>query len=294
MFVHTVAHVGGHLEDGHRTSRAWRQAACNWSSAEAGRLVKAGAMLAQFPSAVVLAQAGELGVAQLHALSSVVANPRVKEHLADGEATLVGAAVSLDYPDYLTFLNTWVAAADPDGAHQSAERAHRNRHARIGILGNECFLDAAGGATQGVQSVRDRQRCGDRRLRHVDRGGLWSCAQGGARLGRCGRRPGAADNACSPVHCATRCCSPLTVAPGPRVRCRGAPAKRIMCCPGRRPGQPVLRTVASNAATTTGGRRGVIAPGATLEAIGTTTVPTAPRSVGVPSAHAPTWRSNSR
>ncbi|MGB8862281.1 MAG: DUF222 domain-containing protein, partial [Ilumatobacteraceae bacterium] len=151
MFVHTVASVGGHLEDGHRTPRAWGQASCNWSFAEAGRLVKAGAALARFPSAVVSAESGELGVAQLHALSSVVANPRVQEHLAEGEARLVGEAVALDYADYLTFLNTWVAAADPDGAHQSAERAHNNRRARIGVVGNECFLDAAGGATHGVQ-----------------------------------------------------------------------------------------------------------------------------------------------
>ena len=150
-FLHSVASVGGHLVDGHRTPRAFGQAACNWSVAEAGRLVRAGATLDRFPSAAALAEAGELGVAQLHALSSVVANPRVQEHLAESEARLVGEAVALDYADYLTFLNTWVAAADPDGAHQSAERAHRNRRARIGILGNECYLDAAGGATHGVQ-----------------------------------------------------------------------------------------------------------------------------------------------
>ena len=150
-FLHTVASVGGHLVDGHRTPRAFGQAACNWSFAEAGRLVRAGRALAMFSSAAAVAEAGELGVAQLHALSSAVANPRVQEHLAEGEARLVGEAVTLDYADYLTFLNSWVAAADPDGAHQSAERAHDNRRARIGVVGNECFLDGAGGATQGVQ-----------------------------------------------------------------------------------------------------------------------------------------------
>lgn len=151
MFVHTVAQVGGHLDDKHRTPKAWGQAACNWSGAEAARFVKAGTALATFDSARELAEAGELGVAQLHALSSVVSNPRVQDHLANGEAMLVGAAVSLDYADYLVALNTWVAAADPDGAHQSAERAHRNRRARVGIVGNECVLDAVGGATAGVQ-----------------------------------------------------------------------------------------------------------------------------------------------
>ena len=151
MFLHTVASVGGHLEDGHRTPRAFGQAACNWSHTEAGRLVRAGNTFTLFPSAVALAEAGELGVAQLHALGSVVANPRVQEHLADGEAKLVGEATKLDYADYVTFLNTWTLAADPDGAHQSAERADKHRRARVGVVGNECYLDAAGGATDGVQ-----------------------------------------------------------------------------------------------------------------------------------------------
>ena len=150
-FLNTVAATGTHLVDGNRTPRAFGQAACNWSQAEASRLVRAGKTFDVFPSALALAEAGELGVAQLHALGSVVANQRVQEHLAAGEARLVGEAVSLDYADYLTFLNSWVAAADPDGAHQSVERAHENRKAHIGIMGNECFLDAAGGATQGVQ-----------------------------------------------------------------------------------------------------------------------------------------------
>ena len=150
-FLHTVASVGAHLEDKHRTPKAWGVAACNWSDAEAGRLVKTGRMLATFESAVTLVEADELGVAQMHALASVVANPRVQEHLADGEARLVREAVSLDYADYLTFLNSWVAAADPDGTHQSAERAHDGRRAHVGVVGNECFLDAQGGATAGVQ-----------------------------------------------------------------------------------------------------------------------------------------------
>ena len=151
MFLHTVASVGGHLEDKHRTPKAWGEAACNWSSAEAARLVRAGAMLATFESAAALVEADALGVAQMHALASVVANSRVQEHLADGEALLVANATALNYSDYLVFLNGWVAGADPDGAHRSAERAHAGRRAHAGVVGNECFLDAQGGATAGVQ-----------------------------------------------------------------------------------------------------------------------------------------------
>ncbi|MEQ1699870.1 MAG: hypothetical protein ABMA25_07165, partial [Ilumatobacteraceae bacterium] len=129
VFLHSVASVGAHLEDKHRTPKSWGVAACNWSDAEAGRLVKTGRMLATFESAVALVEADELGVAQMHALASVVANPRVQEHLAKGEQQLVANARNLDFADYLTYLNGWVAAADPDGTHQSAERAHNGRRA---------------------------------------------------------------------------------------------------------------------------------------------------------------------
>jgi hypothetical protein len=61
MFVHTVAQIGGHLEDKHRTPAAWGRAACNWSDGEAGRFVKAGKTLALFDSARSLAEAGRVG-----------------------------------------------------------------------------------------------------------------------------------------------------------------------------------------------------------------------------------------
>ncbi|MDO8361949.1 MAG: hypothetical protein Q7V88_03565, partial [Actinomycetota bacterium] len=62
--VHRVGEAGAHLVDRHRTPKAWGRAACNWSSGEAGRFARAGAMLARFPSAAEHASQGELGVAQ--------------------------------------------------------------------------------------------------------------------------------------------------------------------------------------------------------------------------------------
>ena len=150
-FVHRVGESGAYLVDKHRTPRAWGKAVCNWSGAEAGRFVRAGEVLARFDSAAALASQGELGVAQLHALGRVVANPRVAEHLADGEQFLVGQAVALDYDDYVTVLTSWEAAADPDGAHDDHERAHRDRKASASIVGARFFLDANGGVPAGVR-----------------------------------------------------------------------------------------------------------------------------------------------
>jgi len=150
-FVHRVGESGGYLTDRHRTPKAWGKAACNWSGPEAGRFVKAGAMLAKFDSAAVLAAEGGLGVAQLHALAAVVANPRVQEHLADGEELLVGQAGALDFDDYVLWLASWERAADADGAHDDTERVHRNRTASASIVGDQFFLDATSGTAQGTQ-----------------------------------------------------------------------------------------------------------------------------------------------
>ena len=87
-FVHQVGQTGLFAADKHRTPKAWGKAACNWSGSEAAKFVKVATMLATFDSAASLAAQGGFGVAQMHELASLVANPRVKEHLADGEELL--------------------------------------------------------------------------------------------------------------------------------------------------------------------------------------------------------------
>ncbi|MDO8363663.1 MAG: DUF222 domain-containing protein [Actinomycetota bacterium] len=151
VLVHRVGEAGAHLVDRHRTPKAWGQAACNWSGGEALRFVHTGAMLARFSSAAELASHGGLGVAQMHVLGRLVANPRVGEHLAAGEQTLVEAAVSCEFNDFVSVVTTWEHTADADGAHRGHERAHHNRNATATIVGEQSFLDAHGGVAAGVQ-----------------------------------------------------------------------------------------------------------------------------------------------
>ena len=143
--VQRVEESGAFRRDGHRGARAWGMAACNWSLPEAGRFVKAGHLLARFPSA-----AG-MGVAQLHALAAVAANPRVSPHLDAAEELLVGQAAVLDFEDYSCLLRAWEAAADPDGAHADHERSHREREATLSQVGAKAFLNASCGAVAGAQ-----------------------------------------------------------------------------------------------------------------------------------------------
>lgn len=141
--VSRVERAGAHLADGHRRPSAWLVAACNWSRAEAQRTVRSGRLLERFASA------SGMGVAQLHALAALAANPRVQHALDEAEALLVGQSHLLRFDDYVTFLARWEAAADPDGAADSHERAHAGRRARLSTVGMRTFLDAECGNAQG-------------------------------------------------------------------------------------------------------------------------------------------------
>ena len=131
MLVQRVDATGAFANDGHRSVKAWGRATCNWSGAEAARFVKTGRMLHRFVSAATAAAAGELGVAQMHALGQLVGNPRVAEHLDASEALLVSQASVLDFDDFVTLLAHWEALADADGAHSDHERADRDRGAHL-------------------------------------------------------------------------------------------------------------------------------------------------------------------
>jgi hypothetical protein len=143
--VGRVERAGVFRADGHRTPRAWGMAAANWSWAQAGRVVQVAHMLQVWPSA-----AG-VGVAQLHALAGVVANPRVRPLLADAEELLVGWARTLDFDDFVSALMRWLATVDPDGSADAFERAHRERDAKVAAVGEQTFLDAHCANAQGAQ-----------------------------------------------------------------------------------------------------------------------------------------------
>lgn len=73
MHLYRVSLAGAYRVDGHRTPKSWGRATHNWSSGEAGRLVKLGAMLARFQSAARLAVEGRMGVAQMLEILSAFA-----------------------------------------------------------------------------------------------------------------------------------------------------------------------------------------------------------------------------
>jgi hypothetical protein len=97
-----------------------------------------------FPSAF------RLGVSQLHALARLVANPRVRDSLADAQGVLVGAGRGLEFAEFAGLLADWERMVDVDGSAVSLERAHRERDATAAVVGERTFFDARSANTQGA------------------------------------------------------------------------------------------------------------------------------------------------
>jgi len=151
MMAWRVSRSGAHLVDGHRTVKAWLMATTNMAAAEAARTVRVGNLFGRFPEVAAVAAEGRLGVAQMHALAGVVANPRVQAHLHDDTVRiLLGQALELTAADYGMFLAQWESLADADGAGDRHEHAHRNRKASLSLIGERSFLDACGGVAAGT------------------------------------------------------------------------------------------------------------------------------------------------
>jgi len=92
-----------------------------------------------------------LGVAQMHAVAKLAANPRVREHLdADADRVLTEGARDLPFDDFVTLLRHFEALADADGAQDRHDRAVLDRRASITFVDERAFLDAAGPAFDGL------------------------------------------------------------------------------------------------------------------------------------------------
>jgi 5-methylcytosine-specific restriction endonuclease McrA len=151
LLVQRVDAASAFAEDGHRNVAAWGRATNHWSHGEAAgmaKLAKAFGLLPQFAEA---AQSGVLGVAQMHAVAKLAANPRVREHLdADADRVLTEGARDLPFDDFVTLLRHFEALADADGAQDRHDRAALDRRASVTFVDERAFLDAAGPAFDGV------------------------------------------------------------------------------------------------------------------------------------------------
>ena len=150
LLVQRVDQVAAYVADGHRGVGAWGRATNNWSGAEASGMVKLAKAFRTLPKFAEAALAGVLGVAQMHQVAKVAANPRVKEHLAEADELFTTAARDLPFDDFAVVLRHWEELADADGAKSRHDRAVLDRRASVSFVGERSFLEAQGPAYDGV------------------------------------------------------------------------------------------------------------------------------------------------
>jgi len=140
---------GAHIEAGFRQVAGWGRAVCNWSGPEAHRLAKLGRSFVRLPQFAEACLAGRISVSAMHAVAGVASNPRVAHHLAEADVLFTEWACTTDFDELAVLLHHWAELADENGARSRHDRAARERHASLSILGERSYLDAAGHPSTG-------------------------------------------------------------------------------------------------------------------------------------------------
>jgi hypothetical protein len=153
----TIADVVDHcdrtahyLADGHRSVKGWAMATTNCSPGEALRRQQTARAMHALPTVAKRFRAGHVGVAQVHELGRLAANPRCADQLPPSEQLLLDAATQLEYVDFRVVTQRWQQLADADGAHHSHEATHAHRNARLVEIDGEFRLETSHGVVQGA------------------------------------------------------------------------------------------------------------------------------------------------
>ena len=141
---------GHFVADGHRSPRGWAMAVTNCSPGEATRRHRTASLLGLLPAVGDALRAGRIGVAQVHLLAKLAANPRCRDQLPGSERVLLDAAQQLQYEDFKIVCQRWEQLADGDGAHRQHERSLAHRNASIVAVDGEFELRSRQAAVQGA------------------------------------------------------------------------------------------------------------------------------------------------
>jgi hypothetical protein len=141
---------GHFVADGHRSPRGWAMAVTNCSAGEATRRHRTATVLQLLPGVRAEFRAGRIGVAQVHLLAKLAANPRCRDQLAGSEQVLLEAAGELQFEDFKIVCQRWQQLADADGAHRDHERSLAHRNASIVDVDGEFELRSRQAPLQGT------------------------------------------------------------------------------------------------------------------------------------------------
>jgi hypothetical protein len=120
-----------HLDDGHRTMKAYLRATCNWSPAQINRVCRAATLIDTHPTVGEIWMAGHIGADQVDELARAFAHPRAGSQLGEFLPALLDHAEHLRYDDFRICVQRFVLLADTDGAHRDTDRLHAERNAHV-------------------------------------------------------------------------------------------------------------------------------------------------------------------
>jgi hypothetical protein len=106
-------------------------AVTNCSPGEAARRERTARLIRMWPEIGVQLGDAEIGVAQVHELARLAANPRCGERLPESGQVLVDAAKQLQFADFRVAVQRWEQLADADGAHREHEASLERRNVSI-------------------------------------------------------------------------------------------------------------------------------------------------------------------
>lgn len=134
-----------HLDDGHRSVKAYLRATCSSSDAEAARIERLSDAAAAVPGLVEALHDGRIGVPQANELAVAHRNRRVRHRLGEFAPMLIDQAERLSFREFRTCVRRFVVLADLDGAHRELDESMGRRHARVVDLDGSLYLEAGGG-----------------------------------------------------------------------------------------------------------------------------------------------------
>lgn len=134
-----------HLDDGHRSTKGWLRATCNWSHAEVNRVTRSARLVDGVADVGELWLRGHIGSSQVNELATAFSHPRVGPQLAEFAPLLLEHAEHLPFDDFRACVQRFVVLADLDGAHRDADAVEADRTARVTAHGSGVDISATGG-----------------------------------------------------------------------------------------------------------------------------------------------------
>jgi hypothetical protein len=128
--------------DGSKTAGAWLARECHASPGLTGAHALLARRLRTMPATIDALSVGDIGVEHATVLSKAASSPRavIATAFPLAEATLVGFAKDLPYPDFVIAVNHWKNVTDPDGTEHNSNRSLDKRRVDLSQLEGGDFV----------------------------------------------------------------------------------------------------------------------------------------------------------